>query len=190
MKIGYLALVVTLFVFGCGQPYVNNDKPLIYGIVRFQGHGASVIERAQLTAEAKALRLVQLCQGGEFLVEQKNDGSINTTLKAAVELTGINCSRVEGLDGFNLVACPVPVTNVLPKIYFKIKPKEVWIAGDGDKAIKVIDAKIAEYGKLMLATNVHSQGALYAIIQDLSFNVKTPKPSFHAKLLLWFKELP
>lgn len=180
-----VVLLIAVALAGCKQTSAYDSKGVIVGVAQCNTQNSSAKEKAQLAAEANALRLLQLCHGGEFLIEVRDNGNIAATLQNDVELSGVNSSRIQGVEGYTFVMCDMPKAERIPDKYIKNTPEMLTLAGEADKVIRLILGHISDRGGRMLKEKGASRGRLYVEVRKPTFKINETPPTFRLELLTW-----
>jgi len=180
----FLLLAFTLLT-GCEQISAIDNKGMILGVARMSSQNSSAKERAQLSAEANALKLLQLCRGGEFLIEVREDGAVATTLRMESNLISVNSSQLSGAEGYSFVAYDMPKAGPIPEKYGKIKPEVFAISGKAENVIQLVADQINQRGSKILKENGTTHDSIYVEVKKISFKIKDVPPTFRLKLFMW-----
>lgn len=179
-----------LVLAGCGQISAFDNEGMVLGVARSSSQNSSAKEKSQLAAEANALKLLQLCHGGEFLIEVLRNGAISATLQTESEMSGVVSSRLQGADGYSFVMYNMPKADRIPDKYGKNKPEMTTVSGDAENIIHLILDTITQRGSRMLKENGTSHDSIYVEVKKPLFKIKETPPTFRLELLMWIGNQP
>lgn len=186
---GLVMMALACFVLlGCAHGSSNDLTCAVVGVAKCRDQTASAKDRSVFFAEANALRLLQLCAGGEFLVEIQANGSASATLKSKSTLRGFSFSKIQGAEGYAFVKYDAPKPDDVPDKYRDGRCESLKLSGDAEQIIQMIVSHVAEYGGKVLKEKQGLAGAFYVRVDTPSFMIDVTPPQCRLKLQIWSDE--